>query len=378
MRRLALATLIPLGLLLALPLAGAGLAGRPLAPFLEFPPLTRRILPPPFSALAFAAAAALSAACLALPAARILQSLRSAPSGPPSAPRRFPGWGWAALFGLAAAWYLAWTRHPWMAAFQAHTFTPVWLAYIFVANALCLRNTGRSPLTHRPGFFWALFPASASFWWVFEYLNRFVQNWYYEGPALGPWPYFGWASLCFSTVLPAVVSTRDWVASWKWLKRAFGNVKPIEGFRHPGLPWLLGGGAAAGLAGIGSWPHLLFPLLWVAPLLLLAAGRSLAGLRQPLAGFRSRDWTGLAAVMLAALICGLLWELWNFHSLAKWKYAIPYVHRFEIFEMPLLGYAGYLPFGLECALAADLVEDWMNVPQSAHPAGWDPASRKPP
>jgi hypothetical protein len=31
------------------------------------------------------------------------------------------------------------------------------------------------------------------------------------------------------------------------------------------------------------------------------------------------------------------------------------VHRFEIFEMPVLGYAGYLPFGLECAVVADLL-----------------------
>jgi hypothetical protein len=24
------------------------------------------------------------------------------------------------------------------------------------------------------------------------------------------------------------------------------------------------------------------------------------------------------------------------------------VHEYKIFEMPILGYAGYLPFGLEC------------------------------
>jgi hypothetical protein len=31
------------------------------------------------------------------------------------------------------------------------------------------------------------------------------------------------------------------------------------------------------------------------------------------------------------------------------------VQRFQIFEMPLLGYAGYLPFGIECCLVMDLV-----------------------
>ena len=57
---------------------------------------------------------------------------------------------------------------------------------------------------------------------------------------------------------------------------------------------------------------------------------------------------------IAALICGLFWELWNWKSLAHWEYAIPFVHRFELFEMPLLGYAGYIPFGLECVAVADL------------------------
>jgi len=55
---------------------------------------------------------------------------------------------------------------------------------------------------------------------------------------------------------------------------------------------------------------------------------------------------------LAALICGGFWELWNFHSYAKWVYAVPYVQAFQIFEMPVAGFAGYLPFGLECAAVA--------------------------
>lgn len=57
---------------------------------------------------------------------------------------------------------------------------------------------------------------------------------------------------------------------------------------------------------------------------------------------------------LAALICGVFWELWNFCSLAHWEYTVPFVQRFELFHMPLLGYAGYLPFGLECLAVADL------------------------
>ena len=63
----------------------------------------------------------------------------------------------------------------------------------------------------------------------------------------------------------------------------------------------------------------------------------------------------LVASAVAALICGFFWEMWNFFSLARWNYAVPFVHRFQIFEMPLLGYAGYLPFGAECAVIADVL-----------------------
>jgi hypothetical protein len=61
--------------------------------------------------------------------------------------------------------------------------------------------------------------------------------------------------------------------------------------------------------------------------------------------------------------------MWNVNSAAKWVYSIPFVDRFHLFEMPLLGYAGYVPFGLECVVAMDFffrgrqcldVMDWSN------------------
>ncbi len=68
------------------------------------------------------------------------------------------------------------------------------------------------------------------------------------------------------------------------------------------------------------------------------------------------NWTGVVAAALAAVTCGVFWEMWNYFSLAKWEYSIPFVHRFQIFEMPLLGYAGYLPFGLQCAVLGSMLE----------------------
>lgn len=352
--RLSAAVLAGTAAACGLPLLGAWSAGAPIGEYLRFPPLTRPAAPAPFAWAAFAAVAAAVAASLALLTARAAESWKRGPAPPPAHAGRLPAWGWAAFAALAAAWALAWSRLPWMAPVQAHTFTPLWLAYTLAVNALCLRRTGRAPATHRPLFFLALFPASALFWWLFEFLNRFVRNWYYEGPALDAWAYVGWASLCFATVLPAVISTREWVASWGWVRRAFGNVRPMAAGGRAG--WALAAAAAAGMFGVGRAPEFFFPLVWVAPLFIFAAALTAAGLPHPLAALRGTDWTAPAAAALAALICGFLWELWNFYSLARWRYAIPYLHRFALFEMPVLGYAGYPPFGLECALAAGVVD----------------------
>jgi len=58
---------------------------------------------------------------------------------------------------------------------------------------------------------------------------------------------------------------------------------------------------------------------------------------------------------IAALVCGFFWELWNVKSFAHWEYNIPYVDAYLVFEMPIIGYAGYLPFGLVCIAVAGVI-----------------------
>jgi hypothetical protein len=47
------------------------------------------------------------------------------------------------------------------------------------------------------------------------------------------------------------------------------------------------------------------------------------------------------------LLTAFFWEFWNYWAYPKWIYTIPFVDFWHIFEMPLLGYGGYLPFSLE-------------------------------
>jgi hypothetical protein len=95
--------------------------------------------------------------------------------------------------------------------------------------------------------------------------------------------------------------------------------------------------------------------VWISPALVIICLQALAHRPTVLAPLADGDWRGLVSYASAALVCGFFWEMWNYGSLARWEYSVPYVGRFHIFEMPLLGYAGYLPFGIECAAIAALL-----------------------
>ncbi len=339
-------------LLIGMPLLGLWLTNCPLAPYLEMPPRTNFVMHAPFSWVAFVG---LALGIVAMAGPFLLRLFRTSTSSPRPA-SRFPWWGWVALFFGLIAWTLAWTRFPWFAPFQPFTFTPLWLAYIVVMNALAFRRTGRSPLTHHTLTYLSLFPMSAVFWWFFEYLNRFVQNWHYIGIVpLTAEEYVLRATLPFATVLPAFVATRAWLASYPGLWRGLTHWIPLAP-RHPRrVAWLALAVAAAGLAGIGIWHEFLFPLLWISPLIVIASIRALNRTPTLLSDPARGDWRRVVMAALAALVCGFFWEMWNLYSLEKWIYTVPFVDRFHIFKMPILGYAGYLPFGIECALIAEWV-----------------------
>ena len=353
-------------MLLGLPLLGIYLAGHPLDRYLEFPPKTQYIEHAPFSWPAFAVLTSIVLAVVLPLAGRGIQAYKKrSQKAVELTPKPFPRWGWLGIAAGIFAWILAWTRFAWFIPYQPHTFSPLWFSYIVVVNALCVRKTGHSLMTDRPGFFLLLFPVSAVFWWFFEFLNRFVQNWYYTGAEFGPWAYFWYATLPFSTVLPAVLSTQQWLQSANWIKLGYGDLPPVR-VRHPrsaALALILL--SAAGLAGIGLWPSYLYPLVWVSPLLILVCLQTLMKERHIFSVMAAGDWSGIVAAALAALVCGGFWEMWNYFSLAKWMYSVPLVHRFLIFEMPLLGYGGYLPFGLECMTIGAMFENFFYVSHSS-------------
>lgn len=243
---------------------------------------------------------------------------------------------------------------------RRHAFFPLWLGFIVAVNGITEARSGSCQMRRSPGHWLGLFASSAGFWWVFEWLNRFARNWHYLGAeSFSAAGYALHATLCFSTVLPAVAAVAEllgtssqWVATmtrgpaWRWVVT-------------PGGRGLLFAGGFLSLLGTGAWPNAFYPALWLAPLALYLGVNvrgSRAGFAQEIA---SGEWRSAGTWMMAALLCGVIWEAWNFHSYPKWIYTVPGVDRWHVFEMPLLGYAGYLPFGLECLAAAECIRGEM-------------------
>jgi hypothetical protein len=103
---------------------------------------------------------------------------------------------------------------------------------------------------------------------------------------------------------------------------------------------------------------LLWPLLWPSPylaapvwlgfiLLLDPINAAMGG--ESLGRDLSRgDWRRIVNLAGAGLLCGVLWEFWNYWARTKWIYTVPILPEFRIFEMPILGYGGFPAFALEC------------------------------
>lgn len=283
---------------------------------------------------------------------------------------RIPRYGWVGAALTGVAWVMSWARigewngltlngqtyldahiHLW-----AYTFFPIWLGFILVLDGVNVARSGSSPLTRSWRGFVLLFLLSIPFWWVFEVLNIPVQNWryFFDHPintgALGGWfEYHLISSLCFSTVLPAVMEIAEILASYSWLRPRLAPNDPGPRIKLPTTIILL----VIGIAGLilpFVAPYYAFGLLWVGVTFLLDPINNQARVNSALGHLRAGDWRFFVLMPLAALCCGFFWEMWNSLALPKWIYTIPLVESWHIphlFEMPLIGYTGYLPFGVE-------------------------------
>ena len=262
---------------------------------------------------------------------------------------RFALYGYPGIATILGAEILLFTGNQ----LVGHWFTPiVWTGYILFIDALVFKIKGRALLTTDRLEFMIVAVFSIAVWWLFEFYNapRFWTSdlelwWHYH--KLEPNPYlrragYDWA---FATIFPAMFETAELFAATI--------------FRRPTRRWSLQFSkptlivcAILGLAG-GVVP-LIYPSEWFAPMVWLAFIFLLDPLNfwrgyPSLFGDLARgDWRRLLSLLASGLVCGFLWEFWNYWSLSKWTYTVPYFGNVKIFEMPVLGFLGFPPFAVEC------------------------------
>jgi hypothetical protein len=268
-----------------------------------------------------------------------------APGGAPPAapPAGFPLHGVAGLAVIAAGHILlAGGNH-----FVGVYFTPIqWSGYILFLDAIIKRAKGRSLLTAHPVEFALLAVISIPSWLIFEAYNLLLQNWRYVGlPENRLFRYVGYA-WSFATISPGILYTYE--LTGLFLRDADTASRRPSGLGRKTFAALVAAGLVSLIVPL-VWPSTyMTPLVWIGFVLFLDPLNFRLGERSVLAELFSGRRAGLWRFFLSGLICGVLWEFWNSLAAAQWKYDVPYLGHVKIFEMPVLGFLGFLPFAIEC------------------------------
>ena len=228
--------------------------------------------------------------------------------------------------------------------------TPIaWTGYILFVDALVLERRGHSWLHDARGEFLFLAIASVPLWLVFEWYNKyFLHNWHYINlPDNLAIRYFGYA-WSFATIWPAIFETGDFIACLR------SKPEDKSGTEDKGQ-------TNTGSHSLGLWPSafglvagaalLLSPIVFPSPYLAAPVWLGFILLLDPInrrLGEETLDWDRAINLGIAGVICGVVWEFWNYWARTKWIYDVPILPNLRIFEMPVLGYGGFPAFALEC------------------------------
>lgn len=229
-----------------------------------------------------------------------------------------------------------------------------WSAYLLVFDGLltllAVRRCDRSinPCRHRPNRFVLAGLSGVPVWCFFDWVNfSLMHAWSYHG--LPPWAlqrYPGYF-LAFAAITPAML-----VAAHFYQHLGLKKLR-TRGLRiHRVVPWVC---LLLGVIFL-AYPFLARNptgnlTLWVSLMFLLDPLNFLRGAPSILGDWSTGRWGRTLSLMAAGLTCGVCWEFWNYWALAKWTYHLPFLGFLEsnrLFEMPLLGFLGFLPFAVAC------------------------------
>lgn len=229
-----------------------------------------------------------------------------------------------------------------------------WWSYVVAADDLNRRLGGRSLLRDRPRRFLWLAAVSVLWWTLFEAINLRLGNWYYVMDT--PSRVLRWTAgiAAFATVLPGIVETLALVENLGRLRRV--RVGPLRWTPTKERACLALGATSFALPLL--WPDLFFPLTWGSFVFLIEPWNRRHARRSFLRDLEAGEAGPFCRTLLAGLVCGVLWETWNFWARSKWIYTVPVFEEAKLFEMPLLGFLGFPPFAVECLVLLRFLSAW--------------------
>jgi hypothetical protein len=214
-----------------------------------------------------------------------------------------------------------------------------------------------------------------------RFRNRFLVCWLWSVPA---WCYFDWMNFYFMR------DPRTHLRAWEYINLpprfddrllgyllAFGAIAPgmflsaellmrlgfwrLRSPRRPHAP-RSGAGKRTGFVIVFLLGLILAPIpvvlggpasnlaIWVGTWALLDPINGALGRPSIVADWFDGRWGRTLALGAGGLLCGFLWEFWNYWSTTKWVYHLPFLGPWEhtrYFEMPLPGLIGFIAFGIE-------------------------------
>ena len=254
--------------------------------------------------------------------------------------RGFGGYGVVGLLMIVVAEVLMF-RKVW---FVATFFTPiVWSGYILFVDSLIFMRKGESLIRTRTKEFVLMLPLSIAFWLIFEFYNLFIENWHYVNlpeKLWVRWLGYGWS---FATIWPALLETGELIET----TGLFGKVGRARRISRRLLVGFIVVGSVCLIVPIVYPSQYLAGPVWLGFTLLLDPLNCLRGRKSLLGDLKAGRSNTLWSLLLGGLICGALWEFWNYWALAKWEYTVPILGDVKLFEMPILGYLGFPAFAVE-------------------------------
>ncbi|MBN2466820.1 MAG: hypothetical protein JXD19_01605 [Deltaproteobacteria bacterium] len=227
----------------------------------------------------------------------------------------------------------------------ASCFYPfVWWSYIIIIDGVVYHIQRNSLIINRTREFLVMIPWSVIFWLFFEMTNVRMGNWHYSNVIDLCWIRWTGYFISFATVVPGVFETTELLACWGFYSGIATRKRVVPkswffvfyaiGIVSLLLPLIM--------------PRYGFPLIWIGFIFLLEpinyVHRSPSLLRDWEEGYSRTP----LLLLSAGLICGFLWEFWNYWAATKWIYTLPFFNDPKLFEMPLAGYLGFPPFAVEC------------------------------